>query len=351
MADFNTWKQNLPTKKQRSDVEKWYREQMRGDAADESEIKIKTKLENQMEHDRIVGKIALLFTPDDYVSQNSNCHFISYDPLCELGGKNADILIFHPDTHTALIIEVKTGQRDPISDFKKKREIIEKKRDYLEKMLKNNILNFEYLLVVLGLNRASELKNDCAENGFVLGFIEEDMLRLHSSSSLEISTLNEILKKGETLDASDAIHIMLGSHEFHILSNTLRQLIHEKLCEMPTSQDASEIKEFTKEEFKMAFQKLACIESIAKGSNYDKYMENRVDEWIKTGLDTGLIKSTTSNTYKIFAQATKSIGKIVQTMEKKYIDWYIDAHRKKIAEDNVKAQYRKKYKLQETLDL
>jgi hypothetical protein len=343
MTQFDNWKQSLPSK-QRREVEKWYREQLNGPAVEEARVKIESWLSIHTEHDRLVGKIALLFIENGEIANKTNCQFITFDPLCELGGSNADILIFEPEEKIVLIIEVKIGDRNPISDLKHSKKGIDDNLEYLQKIVNSKVKEVIYILVVRDFVRATELKNDCNDNAFALGYVEKNVFKLHSGSMTKLKKLDSILSNGSSLLTGDSIYVMLSSHLFHILSNTLVEIIREKLKNSKMSGTSIEAKEFTRGEFREAFQRLAYISSVEQGSDYEKYIGGRVESIIHEGLQSGLIvELNKENRYRIYSQATISIGKIGKTMEKKYIDYYIEKHKKKIAEENTISRHNQKY--------
>ena len=117
-------------------MEKWYREYVKNAAIEEAEAIIEDQLGNQIEHDRLVGKIARLFIDGGDAFDRTDFQFITFDPICELGHKNADILLFNTKQKTAILIEVKTGDKSsPISDLNDSRKAIESNIKYLQNFL------------------------------------------------------------------------------------------------------------------------------------------------------------------------------------------------------------------------
>jgi len=350
MTPFDKWKQSLPSR-QRREVENWYNEELKGSAVEEARKEIETQLEEHMEHDRLVGKIAFLFTEGEEIANKSSWRFITFDPLCELGKSNADILIFNFNKKIALIIEVKTGNKEQISSIKKAKEVIDNNIDYLEKFIGSEVEEIKYMLVVNSFAKAIKLKKGCNDNGFALGYVEDNKLKIHSGFLTPFKEKYGI--PGEIpLVMGDSIYVMLGSHDFHILSNTLVEIARKKLKEAKGSNEDIKTKEFTMEEFIETFKQLAYISRVTPGSRYERYINKRVGGIIEEGLRSGLIKKTDENVYRIYSHAAVSIGKIEKTIEKKYVDYYIETHKKKIAEENARIKYKDKYKrYQRRLDL
>ena len=156
--------------------------------------------------------------------------------------------------------------------------------------------------------------------------------------------LDSVLSQGVPLFVGDSVYIMLGSHDFHIISNTLIEIIRSRLRESIMSEDKLKVKEFTKKEFRETFQSLAFISSVESNSLYDRYINGKVDGLIREGIRSGLIvECGDEKTYRIYSQATISMGKIGKTMERKYIQYYIDRNKIKIAEDNAISRFDQKY--------
>ncbi|MCK5291412.1 MAG: hypothetical protein KAR39_05310 [Thermoplasmata archaeon] len=351
MVGFDKWIQTLPSR-HRDLVKKYKREGLRGSATDEATERIETDLDRQSRHDRIVGKIALLFTEGEEAASNTKCQFVTYDPLVELMQSNADLLIFEPEKEIALVIEVKTNA-NPISDLKKSREVVESNREYLESIVKSQVIDVKYILVVDSFVRAIDLKRGCTQNAFALGYIEGNEFKLHDGCPTNLERVDLILSRGVQLFMGDSVYVMLNSHHFHILSNTLIEICRGKLREAGKSGEETEVKVFTRGEFRETFQRLASISSVEHGSAYEKCIEGRLKKVIEEGLQSGVImKTKEKDTYRIYSQATTSLVKILETMERKYIHNYVERTKEKIAEDNARSRYDQKYgHLQEKLDV
>lgn len=94
---------------------------------------------------------ASAFGPESELADTTGYQFLFAEPLVELGVKNFDVLIYHAEENRTILVECKSGLRDPgttIEEMREARNDLHDNRDHLEEALGGDLGFVEYVLCV-----------------------------------------------------------------------------------------------------------------------------------------------------------------------------------------------------------
>ncbi|MFW6196959.1 MAG: hypothetical protein ACOC5D_06470 [Thermoplasmatota archaeon] len=299
---------------------------------------IKKDLSDRSRHDEIVGKIGSMFLEEEII-EKTGYRLKTYEPLYEVpleksGQRIGDVLLHNESKNNALILEVKTGSLSgAFGEIKQIKKTVGENKDRLERIIGKNYSDVicDYGLVIDEKNLTGTLKDhieSANKEGIPLLTYRSDKLKLHDVSALKDEELEKELKQGIRTEMGSSTTITPNSHDFHILHNTLLETFKTNMID-----EKDDPKEFSKEEFKETFFGLVTIRDFQEDTRFGKALNRRIEDVLEKGIEYGIIREIGEKEYKIYVRGKKDYEKLIDNLERKWINEYVERNWEKRAED------------------